>query len=231
MEIIELKPPRPWTKPRVSRACDFGIAGVLSLPGLGRKSLPPLHLVLRARQSRREFREPVTLQQLGDLLWYSLHVRQKGYSDGRLVWESRPTPSGGGCHPVQVLALRAPGARSAVLIYNAEHHALEVRDGVKASVLRRSIAEVEMCLKIGRGTVLWFVADLGRSGAKYRNPESLAWRDSGALLATVCLVAEALGLNCCGLGLHDVPSLRRYLNVGRLAMGVGGCVVSGRRNT
>jgi SagB-type dehydrogenase family enzyme len=228
MEIIELKPPLPWAKPRAPQACDFGIVGVLPLPSVGRKKLAPLDRVLGARRSRREFGVPVTLQQLGDLLWHSLHVRQRGYAGGRLVWETRPTPSGGGCHPVQVVVFRAPGLRSALLIYDPGHHAFGVRDRVDAGVLRRSVAEVDMCLKVGRGTVLWFVADLGRSGAKYRNPESLAWRDSGALLATVGLVAEGLGLNCCGLGLHDIPSLRCFLGLDRSVLGVGGCVVGGR---
>lgn len=42
---------------------------------------------------------------------------------------------------------------------------------------------------------------------------SLAWRDSGTLLATLGLVAEGMGLECCGLGLHDIPALRRFLKL------------------
>jgi len=36
--------------------------------------------------------------------------------------------------------------------------------------------------------------------AAYDNPESLVWRDAGALLFAICLFAEGLGLAACPLG-------------------------------
>ncbi|HWX23327.1 MAG TPA: hypothetical protein VN578_25775 [Candidatus Binatia bacterium] len=118
--------------------------------------------------------------------------------------------------------------KNSLLIYNAQYHAFGVHLVGGAEVLRECLAEVDLCLKVQKGTVFWFVADFARSGAKYQNPESLVWRDSGALLATINLVAEGLGLNCCGLGVHEIHSVRRILKLPPHVAGVGGCIVSGR---
>jgi SagB-type dehydrogenase family enzyme len=225
MEIIELKPPQPWAKPRLLPAFDFQISGVLRIPKLAQRKLQSLDQVLNARKSRREFRVPLTFQQLGDLLWHSSRVRESRRLVGNTMWTSKPSPSGGGCHPIQLIVLRAPILKNVLLIYDPEHHVFGVHELPDSKFLRRCLREVEKCLKIHNGTVLWFVADLARSGTRYRNPESLAWRDSGALLATIGLVAESMGIECCGLGLHDIPSLRRFLKMDQSVIGVGGCIV------
>jgi SagB-type dehydrogenase family enzyme len=193
-----------------------------------KRSLGKLEKALETRQSRREFASPLTLQQLGDLLWHAYRVRRSDRVAGNWFWESRPCPSGGGCYPIRVVVLRMASLPKSLLVYFAEHHAFGVRDLPTRALLRRSVAELGRCLEVGRGTILWFVADLGLSGGRYRNPESLAWRDSGALLATIGLVTEGMGLNCCGVGVHDIPVLRRFLGLEEWVIGVGGCVVSSR---
>ena len=95
-------------------------------------------------------------------------------------------------------------------------------------IIQTSLLEVDGCLESHKGTVIWFVADLARTGARYKNPESLAWRDSGALLATIGLVAEGMRLNCCGLGLHEIPTLRKFLKLQDWTIGVGGCILAAR---
>src|SRR6266850_1455208 len=224
MEIIRLKPPRPWGRPRRARVWDFGAFGILRAPKVRQRKLGSIEMALETRQSRREFTAPLTLQQLGDLLWHSYRVRQKARITEDSLWESRPSPSGGGCYPVQVLVLRLSALPGALLLYYPEDRAFGVRDLPVRGVLRRSLAEIGRCLKTRNGTILWFLADLGRSAWRYQNPESLAWRDSGALLATIGLVAEGMGLNCCGLGAHDIPSLRRFLGLEDWIIGVGGCI-------
>lgn len=228
MEIISLKAPRPRVHARHSKTWEFPAAGVVRPGTVLHRKLGRLELALETRQSRRDFRAPLTLQQLGDLLWYSYRVRQTARLKDHLVWESRPSPSGGGCYPIQVLALRVATLSKTLLAYYPEHHLFGMCDLSDSGIFERCVAEVGRCLKTGRGTILWFVADLGRSGKKYHNPESLAWRDSGALLATLGLVAESMGLNFCGLGLHEIPSLRRVLKLEAWTVGVGGCVISSR---
>jgi SagB-type dehydrogenase family enzyme len=212
MEIINLKPPRPWRKPRRTEAWEFPITGVLRAP--------------KIRQRRLGRLETLTLQQLGDLLWHAYRVRRRAQVAGGRVWESRPCPSGGGCYPVRVVVLRMASMPQALLVYFAEHHAFGVHDLHTKALLRKALAPIARCLRPGKGTLLWFVADLGLSGGRYQHPESLAWRDSGALLATIGLIAEGMRLNCCGFGAHDMPTLRRFLRLGKSVVGVGGCVLS-----
>jgi SagB-type dehydrogenase family enzyme len=228
MVITELRPPGPRAREQLYCECDFGIVGALDIPKVARRILPRLDRVLALRRSRREFTVPLSLQQAGDLLWHSMRVRQLGQRGGRTVWETRPTPSAGGCHPVRVVLLGARFARDSLLVYDAQHHMFGVHPVGETKLMRRCIHEVDRCVRVGKGTVFWFVADMERTGAKYRNPESLVWRDSGALFATVGLVAEALSLNCCGLGLHEIPSARELLRLPPHVIGVGGCIVSGR---
>lgn len=225
MEIIELKPPYPLAKPRTLPLFDFQISGMLPIPKPMARKWQPLDKLLNSRQSRRDFKSPITLRQLGDLLWYSSRTRRTARIAGNTLWASKPTPSGGGCHPVQILVLRAPVLEDKLLIYDSDHHVFGVRELSNPKLIQKCLREVDMCLEVHNGTIIWFVADLARSGARYRNPESLAWRDSGALLATFGLVAEGMKLKCCGLGLHDIPTLRRFLQLNQFVIGVGGCIV------
>jgi SagB-type dehydrogenase family enzyme len=228
MEITELRPPVPRARQRAFVDYDFGIVGAIEVPKVSKRMLSRLDRVLAARRSRREFRGALSLQQAGDLLWHSTRARELARRGQRTVWESRPVPSAGGCHPIRVVLVGAHFARDSLLVYDAQHHMFGVRPVRGEKLMRRCLEEVGRCLSVGKGTVFWFVADLERTGAKYRNPESLVWRDSGALLATLGVVAEALSLNCCGLGLHEIRSVRSILKLPPHVVGVGGCIVSGR---
>jgi len=225
MEIIKLKSPRPWPQPHPASHWDFQVSGILPAQAVQQRRLGALEGLLERRQSRRQFDEPLTVQQLGDLLWHAYRVRRRNRVSENWFWESRPCPSGGGAYPISVVTLQAKSFSEALLIYYARDHAFGVRALSSKAILRRALAEVDRALKVGKGTLLWFVADIGWSGGRYQNPESLAWRDSGALLATVGLVAEGMGLNCCGLGMHEIPSVRRFLGLDMRVIGVGGCVI------
>jgi len=126
-----------------------------------------------------------------------------------------------------MLVLQAPFFKDKLLIYDSNHHVFGVRELPNAKLIQQCLQEVDRCLETHNGTVIWFVADLARSGAKYRNLESLPRRDSGALLATLGLVAEGMRLEFCGLGLHEIPSLKRFLKFNQSVVGVGGCIVIG----
>ncbi|MDM0108661.1 hypothetical protein QTH97_27190 [Variovorax sp. J22R24] len=49
-------------------------------------------------------------------------------------------------------------------------------------------------------TLIALVAEPGKTHAKYEAPESLVMRDGGVVLGYVSIVAEALGLSFCPLG-------------------------------
>lgn len=142
------------------------------------------------------------------------------------AWESRIAPSAGGCHPIHIGVLRAPDAKDLALIYDSRHHAFGVIGASNAALIKRCIHEIGVCLAVGRGTVLWFLGDFERTAAKYVNPESLVWRDSGSLLATISFVAEGMGLKTCGVGMHETANLRRVFTLPASVVGLGGCIVA-----
>jgi hypothetical protein len=49
--------------------------------------------------------------------------------------------------------------------------------------------------------LIGLVAESGKTAAKYEFPETLVWRDAGVVLGYLSLVAEALKLNFCPLGM------------------------------
>jgi hypothetical protein len=113
-------------------------------------------------------------------------------------------------------------------LYDSLGHSLGQLALASRAPYRRLHALVNTLLPLGASVVVWFVADFGRTLARYRHGESLVWRDAGALLATMNLVAEALGMNCCALGATGDPWVSRMLQAGTTVRGVGGCLIGGR---
>lgn len=225
MGITKLKEPRPRKKTGRAFPHAFRFEGAITLPPVKRHKLPRLDLVLNSRRSRRDFDLPLTTQELGDLLWYSARTKERQVMRNK-IWESRTAPSGGGCHPIQIGLLRAPGAEKLAMIYDGQYHICGVVSEEDAN-LGQCFQEIARCLPVGRGTICWFFCDMGRLDWKYQNPESLAWRDSGALLATISLVAEAMGLQSCAMGIHETKCLRRVFKLPATVVGMGGCVIAG----
>ena len=75
------------------------------------------------------------------------------------------------------------------------------------------------------GSIIWFVARSNITRARYTNPESVIWRDAGALLATICLAATALNLVACPIGASGEPFIRRLLAAPDHVYGVGACAI------
>lgn len=228
MKIIKLKQPIPRVKPFPTQPYSFCYSGFLPLPlpKGARSGLRKLSSVLKTRRSQRDFETPLTFQELASLVWHSARLKGKKYLENGTIWQSRIAPSAGGCHPIHIVIVGAPDFSRDVLVYDAEHNGFGVLGSVDVKLLRKTLKETDKCLRVLRGTVLWFFADLSKTGGKYHHPESLVWRDSGALLASIALVAEALGLRSCGLGIHETPSLRKILKLPASVIGVGGCITS-----
>lgn len=66
---------------------------------------------------------------------------------------------------------------------------------------------------------------VGRTLAKYRQGESLVWRDAGALVATIGFACNAIGIKCTPFGPTGEPFLSRLLGGPGAPKGVGGCVI------
>jgi len=76
--------------------------------------------------------------------------------------------------------------------------------------------------------MLWFAAQFDRTLSRYNNGESLVWRDSGALAATIALVAECLHLSSCAIGITGEPFISQILDSKGALVGVGGLLIGQR---
>jgi SagB-type dehydrogenase family enzyme len=160
--------------------------------------------VLEGRRSAVHGR--LTKELLGDLLWYATGVRgweEAGRASIPISW--RPAPSGGGLHPIEIIAIPdQPGG--SVLHYDAMNHSYGYWEGPWDGLIRENYEKVGQAIGTPFGWTLFFVADVSKTGAAYENPLSIVLRDSGCLIATLCFCAEWLGLSSCPIG-----SLRQEL--------------------
>jgi hypothetical protein len=76
----------------------------------------------------------------------------------------------------------------------------------------------------GEGFLLFLFVDPSRIRGRYQNWESLVWRDAGALIGGITLVASALGCASCPLGLSGGDEIKAILGMPEV-MGVGVCIV------
>jgi SagB-type dehydrogenase family enzyme len=182
--------------------------------------------VLLARRTRRKFLH-LPDERLATLLWFAVKTRAVGVHNSTVIHQFRSAPASGAVHAVDILVLRRIRGRWDAFLYDPGAHAL-----VEILVLRNQLAallrEVEKNLRIGAATVLWMVGDLNRLRARYVNEQSLIWRDAGALLATICLTAEALRIAACPLGSLAEPHVTRMLGGEGKVLSLGGLLV-GRR--
>lgn len=137
-----------------------------------------------------------------------------------------PAISAGALHPIHAIAIKR-GRFPKAFLYDHERHELVCMKIDNLVSLERLLANVAVCLPESRGLVLSLVADLWKVHAAYEHPESLIWRDAGALMQTLHMCAEAMGLAFCPLGIlgNEILSAlsldqERSLAVGCACVGV-----------
>ncbi|MDI1479432.1 SagB family peptide dehydrogenase [Polyangium sp. y55x31] len=202
-------PPPPALRPRRDSA-----EPLLSLyrPDLDalRASDRPFTAVLEGRRSvYAQGREPISVEQLGELLYRSAGVRahipatpESGYDI-----TMRPSPSGGACHDLEIyLAVdRCRGLESGLYHYDPAGHTLaRVRGrtpevtalltGAAFSTRHTTLPQVLICLASRFQRVSW-----SYEGISY----SVTLKNAGVLYQTFYLVATAMGLACSGVGRGD----------------------------
>jgi nitroreductase len=163
---------------------------------------------------------PASLEQTVDALLFALRPRY--WKQGDLLERSRrPSLSAGALHPISVLLFH----ERAAFRLNAESCALE-RLRFSDEAYAAWVSKCQRVLPEANGTFLALVADMARPRSAYANSESLVWRDAGALLQTIALVAELFGLGFCPLGIlgnevvTELHSDGQLLAVGAAAIGL-----------
>jgi SagB-type dehydrogenase family enzyme len=227
MLLSSLSPtPRPEIVPFEEFEYRLGEKTYLAKPS----GLPaaPFEDVIASRRSRRRFGN-LSVEDLGSLLWFAVKTRESRVSEEGVRWQHRPCPSAGGCHPVDILVIDQPPAMGGrrISLYDHIAHAL-THLVVATSDLHEFVADVDEVLALNHATILWMVAQPARTFSKYEYGESLIWRDAGAILATIGIVAEALGLNYCAVGATGEPAISQLLASDGSLAGLGGCLVGSR---
>ena len=192
------------------------------LPDVSRPSIN-FWEVLGRRRSRRRFAR-LDLATLSSVLWSAGRSKGSTASGDPFLFAQRPYPSAGSLYPIDLLVFspdHGGGER-----YDPVAHAL-VDLELPAPEIERFLAVVEESLPLGNATLIWLVADVQVVRARYHHHETLVWREAGAVLATLGLVAEAHGLNHCMLGMTGEPWVSAFF--GRVdsdgPVGVGGILL------
>lgn len=175
-------------------------AGALPPPDVvGRMTL---EAALARRRSVREFaREPLTLAEVGQLLWAASGITGP---DPRL----RANPSAGALHPLEVYAVLPDG----MYRYDPKGHRLILTG---AGDQRRSLVEAAygQSFLADAGATLAIAAVYARTTGKYRERGRLRYvpMDAGHAAQNVLLQAVALGLGAVAVGAFDDAAVQRAL--------------------
>jgi SagB-type dehydrogenase family enzyme len=158
---------------------------------------PGVWEVLRKRRSIRDYRqEPLSLQELANLLWATQGVTLKAPAP----W-FRTTPSAGALHPIDTYLVVNQGKELEAGIYwfNVEDFSLELK---KLGDFSARIAEAALDQDIARNAAVIFVwvAVIQRSRQKYRQRAyRYIYLDSGHIAQNLYLAATAMNLGCCAI--------------------------------
>lgn len=176
--------------------------------------------VLLSRRSSKEF-APISIRKLSELLFLSCKVRVIQKDNSGYLTSKRSAPSAGARHPIDVLiSLPTTLNKRTLDYYNPVEHSLNELS-LSNSLLHNFFIEVNQNIRIRNACVIWFSIQTGKTTSKYENAESLYWRDAGALLYCIQIVACYLNLKSCPLGTLATNSFKGLLNSNSLLPGGG----------
>lgn len=227
MDFIELECPERRDKLLPFQEFRFPITGIIYLSPPSETNTIDFFKVIRSRVTRREF-GPITLDQLSTLFWYSAKTSKVVNLDEGHKWHHRPSPSGGGRHPLDHIVFRNENGEWIALLYDAIAHAFGKLKIDDPSGMRQLINGLFQTLDIYSSTFVWNVAQFNRSTSVYKNASSLIYRDEGVIQATFGLVAEALDLSFCTMGVSGEPMISLIFKANELLRGIGGFFVGSK---
>jgi len=184
-------------------------ANVITLPEPRYDSDVSIEQSLLKRRSTRSYTgEPVTLQELSQLLWAAQGITDSGRG-------FRTAPSAGALYPLEVYVVAGDVQNLVSGIYKYEpdgHELARLIDGDKRSELA-DVALAQPCVKEGALAIV-FTAVYERTTVKYgERGIRYVHIEVGHAAQNVCLQAVAMGLGIVPVGaFHDEP-VARLLNL------------------
>lgn len=214
--------PEPVTQPRRS---DQGI--LLHRPAWESLAAadPPLAVVMEGRRSVRTYSaEPVTVEELGDLLYRAARVRSliapppnESEPHGDLALDprlsDRPYPGGGACYELELYVTvgNCSGISSGVYHYDPLGHRLELVNADRKTVdgLLHS-AGLAAAMQAPPPVLITMTARYRRLSWKYEGiVYATVLKDVGVLLQNLYLVCTAMRLAPCALGSVNLDATAR----------------------
>lgn len=173
--------------------------------------------VVESRRSIREQGErPISLNQLGEFLYRSARV-QKARSSPYYETSWRPYPSGGACYELEIYLLiyNCEGLERGLYYYHPQEHALtriaewspslkELLTAASVSTRKQDLSQILLLIACRFQRINW----------KYQSMAySTLLKDTGALMQTMYLVANALGLAPCAVGAGNSETFAKLAKV------------------
>ncbi|MER7845410.1 SagB family peptide dehydrogenase [Kitasatospora sp. NPDC096077] len=195
----------------------------------------PFTEVLEQRRSVRDHDEqaPITLAQLGELLYRSARRRQTFTGGDGQELADRPYPSGGAVHELELypLVTSCAGLEPGLWHYATDRHELELVSAPSPATaqLVKSARESSL-MQADPQVVLLVTARFGRVMWKYETVAyPLVLKHVGALYQTLYLVGTAMDLAVCGLGGGDAADFAAASGLDYFTEGTVGELVIGSR--
>jgi SagB-type dehydrogenase family enzyme len=165
---------------------------IVALPEPDKSGSMPLEQAVAARRSRRDFTpQPLTLEQIGQLLWAA--QGQDAHS------RYRTCPSAGATYPLEVFVVTAEG----LFVYLPDTHTLEklteqdLRSGLASAAWGQRFIEAAPLTLIFAARFSRTTGRYGQRGIRY------VYMEAGHAAQNVHLQAEALGLGSVAVGAFD----------------------------
>ncbi len=151
--------------------------------------------------NRRTIRScaPAKLEEILSLVRFVMLTRHFG--EGKNLGRMRKVAiSAGALHPVEVMVVAGPELTEPI-VYLDSHDAFGTMTFRSQRQAQANVHKVMEMVPEAHGHTLLFVANQRHIAQAYENPESLIWRDAGAVMQTFAFVASARGLSFVPLGI------------------------------
>lgn len=223
-------PPQPAVKPNPWSGDAIALA-VPNMQALFHHDMPLTAALETRRSTRAHSLLPLTLEQLGELLYRSLRNRHR-YANEYGDFTSRPHPSGGANYEdeIYVTISACVGIRRGVYYYDPQNHMLcrvsEPCADMEAMLDEAWLATAMMC----RPQILLTIASrFSRFNWKYTGMSYAAQlKNVGVIYQTLYLVATAMNIGACGLGTGNADRFARLTGLPYLEEGSIGEFMLGR---
>lgn len=223
MTWIDLGTPKPRTEILPYSPYVWETLDVLQLCTPQPFDVVPFAATVLDRRTRRAFKALSDVQ-LSRFFWLTSHRTSLRDQSPNTPVLSHPVPSAGSIHPIHVIVSRFDD--SSWWRYEPSDHSLAEID-IPPFAFDDLKSAMDDVVPFGNATALVLVAEPGKTFAKYEFGSSLVWRDAGVLIGYQSLVAEALGLSYCPLGITADAWVSR-LDPERKLVGVGAALLGAR---